>query len=160
MERKFKVGNTTYKRSNYGVGKQIGGKIYVHKKYLYRIGTPEYRSRYRFAEAVLPPGFKYKCVVIDFNNNTLRFDEAPDFNSAREPHVGDFILVDMSTYRIIRHGHSNAIWHHKWMWVDDDYTGFNVEESYQWSKLYTKRIRRPSGSERIWLQQLIETYTY
>jgi len=154
MERKFKVGNTTYKRSNYGVGKQIGDKLYVHKNYVNRVLKSSHELE--IYESCLPNGFSYNCVMLDFKNRRIRFDEAPDFDSAREPHVGDY--VELGPYLFsIRRGHSNSIWHHKWMWVDDDYTGFNVEESYLWSKFWTKYIRRPSGSERIWIKQLNES---
>lgn len=83
----------------------------------------------------------------------IRFDEAPDFDTAREPHPGDFIEVNIST-KEIRRGHSDFIWHHKWMWVDDDYTGFDVGESYEWSKQWTQFISHPSGSKKIWESQL------
>lgn len=150
MERKFKVGKTTYQRSRkYGVGKEICGKWYVHKDYGFNL-----IYYCRDAEELLPPGFKYNCLMVDRNRPyVIRFDEAPDFDTAREPHPGDFIEVNVST-KEIRRGHSDFIWHHKWMWVDDDYTGFDVGESYEWSKKWTRFISHPSGSKRIWEQQL------
>lgn len=151
MERKFKVGNTAYKRSRYGVGKEIGGKIYVHMNYINRIISMD--DLYQ-AIILLPSDFRYNCIVIDKKKpEIIRFDEAPDFNTAREPHPGNYIEVNIST-REIRQGYSNMIWHHKWMWVDDDYDGFDVEQSYQWSKLWTSVITHPSGSKRIWEQQI------
>lgn len=152
VERKFKVGGTTYQRSKRGVGKEIGGKLYVHKLYVDQVMD---LIDFIFVTLFIPRSFNYNCVMIDEKNRTIRFDEAPDFDTAREPHVGDFIEVNLCTLDI-RHGHSDAIWHHKWMWVDDDYNGFDVEESYQWSKKWTSYIRKASGSERIWLQQLKE----
>ncbi len=157
MKRKFKVGKTTYQRSKkYGVGKEIGGKIYVHKNYFHLIISPD-----TFLDAVnqLPYGFIFNCMVIDKKKNTIRFDEAPDFDTAREPHPGNFIEVNLVT-KEIRQGHSNMIWHHKWMWVMDDYSGFDVEASYQWSKFWTQRVQHPSGSERIWKQQIEDINNY
>ena len=150
MERKFKVGKTTYQRSRkYGVGKEIGGKWYVHKDYGFNL-----IYYCRDAEELLPPGFKYNCLMVDRNRPyVIRFDEAPDFDTAREPHLGDFIEVNIST-KEIRRGHSDFIWHHKWMWVDDDYTGFDVGESYEWSKRWTQFISHPSGLKKIWESQL------
>lgn len=151
MERKFKVGKTTYQRSSkYGVGKEIGGKIYIHKNYFHKVIDPDI-----FLKAVnlLPYGFVFNCIMVDKKKNVLRFDEAPDFDTEREPHLGDFIEVNLNTL-LIRKGHSDFIWHHKWMWVDDDYKGFDVEVSYQWSKKWTGYITHPSGSKRVWIQQL------
>lgn len=150
MERKFKVNSTIYQRSTiYGVGKVIGGKIYLHKNYLNVVVNNKDIQK---AISCLPEGFKYNCVMICPTRNVIRFDEAPDFDTAREPHVGDTIEVNVITKKI-RKSHSNAIWHHKWMWVDDDYTGFDVEESFQWSKYWVGRIK-PSGSERIWNEEV------
>ena len=157
MERKFRVGKTTYQRSKrYGIGKEIGGKIYVHKKYTHRVLSID--TLYDAIQCV-PIDFliKSNCVMYDPKRHIVRFDEAPDFDTAREPHVGDFIEVNIYSGKT-RHGHSNYIWHHKWMWVDDDYDGFDVEESYQWSKKWTSIITHPSGSKRIWLRQIREVY--
>lgn len=149
--RKFKVGNTTYKRSSvFGVGKSIGGKLYVHKDYAYRVLDRDIYNRIR---GFLPCDFQYNCLVIDHKKNTIRFDEAPDFDTAREPHPGDFIEVNFDTWEM-RTGHSDYIWHHKWMWVDDDYKGFDVDESYEWSKEWTQKITHPSGSRNVWLKQI------
>ena len=152
MERKFKVNNTIYQRSKrYGVGKEIGGKVYVHKNYATRIVN---QSDLEKAISLLPKEFKYNCIMVDRNKPyIIRFDEAPDFDTAREPVVGDYIEINIDEF-LIREGHSNSIWHHKWMWVDDDYERFDVDEAYQWSIFYTQYIHHPSGSEGIWNKQL------
>lgn len=149
-ERKFKVGNTIYQRSKkYGVGKEIGGKIYLHKNYAFK-----YIPFYLEAAQLLPNDFTYNCIMVDQKKPySIRFDEAPDFDTEREPHPGDFVEVNLET-RKIRRGHSDMIWHHKWMWVDDCYSGFDVDESYNWSKEWTSYITHPSGSRRIWLEQI------
>lgn len=152
MERKFKVGKTIYQRSKkYGVGKEIGGKVYVHKKYVNRVIPMDLLY---YAIILLPTDFTYNCVMVDRNKPyVIRFDEAQDFDEVSEPHVGDFVEVNIDT-KEIRRGHSNFIWHHKWMWVDDNYKGFDVDQSYEWSKKWTQYITHPSGSEKIWVEQI------
>lgn len=40
-------------------------------------------------------GFSYNCIVYNPKDpNVVRFDEAPDFDTAREPITGEFIYVD------------------------------------------------------------------
>ena len=152
MERKFKAGNTTYQRSTkYGVGKEIGGKIYLHKNYFHKVISPDLFLK---AASLLPYGFVFNCLVINRKRpNIVRFDEAPDFDTSREPHPGRIIEVDVSSLEI-RETYSDYIWHHKWMWVSDDYKGFDVNASYEWSKKWTSVISHPSGSKRIWDAQL------
>lgn len=153
MERKFKAGHTTYQRSSYGVGKKIGSKLYIHKDYIKYL--PEefqiaYENAKRYANI---PDSSFRCVVFDFSKVTVRFDEAPDFDTAREPIPGNFVLVDTFSGKVKR-SPCSQIWHHKWMWVGDDYQGFDVDESYQWSKLWTSRISHPSGFRAIWDNEL------
>jgi hypothetical protein len=51
--------------------------------------------------------------------------------------VGDYFVVNIESGKT-RGGSSNMIWHHKWLWVGDDYTGFDVDESFERSKQYVK----------------------
>ena len=120
------------KRSKYGVGKQMGSQIYLHKGYATDV-IPQ--DVWEHALKVLNDtnaDFKYNCVMYDSKSGNVRFDEAPDFDTAREPIVGDTLTVkpDGTTKR----GHSNYIWHHKWIWVKNDYKGFDVNKSKAWSQ--------------------------
>ena len=134
----------------HGVGKQMGSQIYMHRMYVRHV-VPMFM--YREAEKHLPPDFKYETIVFDFKKWTLRFDEAPDFNSAREPHPG-------VTYTVTREGEVtrrvvNQIWHHKWMWVTEGYKRFSVEGSRNWSKRWLAKVAEvASGHKDKWLQQL------
>ena len=65
----------------------------------------------------------------------------------REPIVGDYITVKLNGD--VRAGHSNYIWHHKWLWVMNDYTGFDVEESWNWSKEWLNTLKETADSNGI-----------
>lgn len=146
-------GSVIKRSSKYGVGKEIGGQIYFHKNYVDDICP----NLYELAKDILEeeyPDFKYNCLMYDKKKpDTLRFDEAPDFDSAREPMPGVILSVDTSTGKIIKR-YSPQIWHHKWLWVKDDYKGFDVEESYEWSKKWLEKISSPSGYIDKWKAEL------
>lgn len=146
-------GSVIKRSSKYGVGKEIGGQIYFHKNYVDDICP----HLYELAKDILEeeyPDFKYNCLMYDKKKpDTLRFDEAPDFDSAREPMPGTMLSVDTSNGEIIKR-YSPQIWHHKWLWVKDDYKGFNVEESYEWSKKWLEKISSPSGYIDKWRAEL------
>lgn len=146
-------GSIIKRSSKYGVGKEIGGQIYFHKNYVDDICP----NLYELAKDILEeeyPDFKYNCLMYDKKKpDTLRFDEAPDFDSAREPMPGNMLSVDTSTGKIIKR-YSPQIWHHKWLWVKDDYKGFDVEESYEWSKKWLEKISSPSGYIDKWKAEL------
>jgi hypothetical protein len=84
----------------------------------------------------------------------VRLDEAPDFDTAREPHVGRWFWYSQAPKIVI--GKSNAIWHHKFLWVKDSlYPGFDVQESIRWSQEYLPLIAgTPKASDRTWAKQL------
>lgn len=139
-------------RHKKNIGKHIGGKIYVHKRYMSQVIPVDlmvWILRY------VPHGTKYNTVMWDTRKDTIRFDEALNFNTAREPWAGDFITINVSGK--VEEGHTEAIWHHKWMWVQDNYKGFDVKESYEWSELWLSRLKKPaSGSLKVWQEQLKE----
>lgn len=120
------------KRSKYGVGKLIGGQIYLHKDYALDVIPKDVWEKALKVLKNTSRFFQYNCVMYDTKTGNVRFDEAPDFDTAREPIVGDTLTVkpDGTTKR----GHSNYIWHHKWIWVKNDYQGFDVNESKAWSQ--------------------------
>lgn len=146
-------GSIIKRSTKYGVGKEIGSQIYFHKDYVDDICP----HLYELARDILEeeyPDFSYNCLMYDKKKpDTLRFDEAPDFNTSREPMPGNMLSVNTSTRKITER-FSPQIWHHKWLWVKDDYTGFDVEESYNWSKRWLEKISSPSGYMHKWKSEL------
>lgn len=153
MRRLKTLKGSVIKRSKYGVGKLIGGCLYLHKDYSQIIPQDILKN----AESALKeayPNFKYQCLKYDTKKQSVSFQEAPDFDSAREPIVGHYVTVTIDGK--VKTGHSNYIWHHKWLWVKDDYIGFDIEESYRWSEKWLAVLEEPAdgnGAER-WKEQL------
>ena len=137
------------------VGKQVGSSLYVHKFYADEVIPKEILQR---AEEILTrsnPDFKYNTLMWDSKTNNVRFDESPDFDTTREPHVGEYIVVSPNGERPPRIGVSNSIWHHKWLWVKDDYNGFDVDKSKEWSRVWIGKLTEPAkGTDFSWKSQL------
>jgi len=139
-------------RSKLGVGKQIGQQIYAHKLYMNQI-IPQDILKKALEQM---PSFKFNTIVWNKKEKTIRFDSAENFNTAREPTAGEYIKVNYKT-NSIKKGVTNSIWHHKWMWVKDDYKGFDVQESFEWSKKWLGKLNTTAkGSSRCWELQLKE----
>jgi len=143
---------STVKRCKLGVGKLIGGQIYLHKDYynlLPDIGPELFEE---FEEEV---PFNFNCLRYDVKKQELAFVESPDFDTADEPVVGKMFVVDKDgntrTTRFF-----NQIWHHKWLWVDNSYTGFDVADSWEWSKEWLSVLTEPAdgSNEANWEKQL------
>lgn len=137
----------------------IGSKIYFHKDYALNILPINiFWYVYDIIDEYFSD-FTYNCMCYDVKNHTLRFDEAPDFNTAREPHPGKILTLDLNSFHKTlqcKITYSDMIWHHKWLWVASDYEGFNVYQAYDWSKTWLSCITHPSGSLRKWNEELIK----
>lgn len=147
-------------RSKYGVGKQMSDSIYVHKNYADKIVSQDILQKYKDVLESKFPNFQYNCLKIDTNRNRIAFQESPDFDTAREPIVGDWIAIEFLDDELnkckVMTGHSNYIFHHKWLWVGNDYTGFDVQKSWEWSKRWLSTLKETSDGNGInrWTDQL------
>ena len=138
-------------------GKKVGTCIYVHRQYREAV-IPQ--DAWDHALHVLggeePEG--YTGIKYDRKKQSLTFQWSPDFDTAPEPTVGLCIMAQWDgTMRVMHPPKDPMIWHHKWLWVADDYKGFDVEESKARSELWKpyvsgvekKRIGRKSFWESI-----------
>ena len=148
-------GSAIKRSTKYGVGKEIGGEIYFHKDYAEDILPDEVLSQALQLLEEEQPGFEYNCLKYNPKTGVVAFQESPDFDTAREPVVGDYVSVNTNT-GVVKTGHSNYIWHHKWNWVKNDYSGFDVEESWNWSKKWLSTLTEVSDGNGIerWNAQL------
>lgn len=109
----------------YSVGKEIGGAVYVHRIYEGLLPEPV-----RIALKHLPTDFDYTVVKFVEKDACVSFILCPEFDSAEEPVVGDILRIDAKgSKRFFRQQTDPFIYHHKWLFVMDDYEGFDVEKS-------------------------------
>jgi len=117
----------------YGVGKDIGGAIYLHRLYEQVLGPAIER-----AKSHLPPGFPYTIVKYNGATGAVSFIHSPDFDTAPEPTLGDLYTVRADGTTSFRKQPADPyIYHHKWLMVRDDYPGFDVQESQRRSRLWS-----------------------
>lgn len=139
----------------YKIGKVIGGKVYLHIDYIDELPNPE-QARIAMSHV---RGIKPRTVSYDPRAEVYWFNEAPGFDKHSEPAPGKTVRVEMDgddVDQVDSPKDIKQIWHHKWMWVGDDYRGFDVAKSYQWSKKLAAEISNPSGSLRLWKKQLLD----
>lgn len=129
---------TAIKRFRGLVGKEVGPQVYVHRDYAREVIPGDLLDKAEAALDAQQGDFLYNCLMWDRSTNMIRFDEAPEFDGAREPFVGDYVQVFPSGKTV--RGHSDAIWHHKWLWVKDDYHGFDVEAQKRWSQKWLGKV--------------------
>ena len=94
---------------------------------------PEDRQQLVQEAATRIGDFPFNVVKVGVRNNVVSFFNSPDFDTDPEPTAGQYINVNLDNDKV-NQGNSKYIWHHKWLWVMDDYPGFDVEESFQRSQ--------------------------
>ena len=140
-------------RSPYGVGRAFGRRIYFHKNYWMNILSDREQQEFLTASAKVP--FKYNCVRYSRNFHEFAFLECSDFDTAREPIIGHLCIVtpNLVDYDEAFHGY---IIQHKWTYVDNNYRGFSVKESWEWSRKWLNVVTETpiTTSRDAWNRQL------
>jgi hypothetical protein len=142
------------------VGKlNSNGNLYVHKAYLYILPQEELMeaiSRLKEEVGQIPD---FTIIKWGMKTGNFTFIQSPDFNSSHEPMMGDSWLVKFGQgIKFLRQQSDPYIYHHKWLMVKDDYSGFNVEiskmRSAAWSGL-TGYNKRSIGRKAYWEREVV-----
>lgn len=140
--------------SRHGVGKEIAGAIYVHRRYEHLLGDVVGRARTH-----IPDEFCYHVVKYVESTGNVSFIESNDFDTADEPTAGRIATVKRDgTVRWRERLADPQIYHHKWLFVGDDYEGFNVEASEQRSRRWMALDgidRSRIGRRSYWLDHVV-----
>lgn len=136
------------------VGKEIGGAVYLHRQYESLLPGAVQK-----AKAALPSTFTYTIVKYAMSDETVSFIRSDDFDESPEPTVGDLYTVKRDGSATFRRKPADPwIYHHKWLFVADDYRGFDVEasrvRSRQWLALGDIDSRR-IGKKSFWEKHVV-----
>lgn len=138
------------------VGKFIGGNIYVHKSYSNIFPQDDYKNALKvLGENV--KDFDYTMIKYNKEKNSFSFIKSPDFDTSHEPIAGDAVLVNSDgSLKFTAQKKDPQIYHHKWLFVKDDYKGFDVEDSLKRTILWkekmgiNKDLSSRIGTQSIW----------
>jgi hypothetical protein len=109
----------------YGVGKKIGGAVYLHRSCERLLGEGALRARQR-----VPEDYAYTVVKHTPATGRYAFIFSPDFDTSPEPLVGDqWVVSQDGTARLRKQAADPFVYHHKWLMVSEEYTGFDVQQS-------------------------------
>lgn len=109
-------------------------------------------------------GEKHFVMKFEHKSESISLISSPDWDIRHEPSVGDGVRVfydinDTITYKLLKG--RGQIYHSKWMFVQPDYTGFNVKISkfrtVQWSRIPNiNSLRNKIGYRKFWNEFLKE----
>ena len=116
----------------FGVGKEIAYAVYLHRDYEERFGEPV-----EWAKRHLPEHFEYHVVKLNQRNDAVSFIDCPGFDSEEEPVIRGIVVVNADGSVQRRTMPSDPyIYHHKWLFVADDYARFDVQQSKERSRAW------------------------
>lgn len=153
-----KYGLKKYKK----VGKLIGNSIYIHKSSIdillnEYIKANEVRHNLLSHLKILEDDNKnFDIIKYDFKEKVFVFLKTQDFDNQNEPIIDSYLKIDNKSIKEIIYKHKKPIYHHKWMFVENSYKGFNISESikrsFDWkNKLGTnKKISSKIGYNDFW----------
>lgn len=143
--------------------KKVGSSIYIHKSAINQISEKYlefYNAIFLFKDSV---ELEYEVIKWDNSNKTISFIESDNWNEANEPNVGRSVVIKTECGDIKIISPKGQIYHHKWMFVNDDYDGFDVskskERSIMWESILpkTKDVKSRIGYKKYW-NALLEEY--
>ena len=141
---------------NNQVGKKVGSKIYVVNGAQHGIIPNDVwdKTKEILNKKWISLGW-FNTLCYDFKKpHIVRLDVCEGFCTEREPVVGQMLFVDTETGEVWNK-YNSQVYHHKWLWVPADYEGFDVQESYEWSKHWLSKLPEvASGYPNKWEEQL------
>lgn len=113
--------------SKTGVGKMIGGSLYVYRTYEDVIPS----EILTYAKSLCNQS--YDVVKYTPKTKSVSFISCKSFDITPEPIIESSFLVKNNEVvkKIVMSKSDPWIYHHKWLFVKDDYIGFDVEASKQ-----------------------------
>lgn len=115
----------------FNVGKKMGSQLWFHKDYANEIiGEKEFNEFKKEFKNL----FDYEVIRWDSKKNEIAFIESVDFLTSNEPLVGRVQRIQKEENSFIMGKLMNQpkdplIYHHKWLFVKDDFKKFNITES-------------------------------
>ena len=109
--------------------KTIGNSSYIHRLSVGNLGVPRVYIN-AFIDALNSIGFRdWEIVKWNKKSKKLTAIKTEEWNEAYEPELLRLALYDCRRKRIRELETKGQIYHHKWMFVDETYPFFDIEES-------------------------------
>lgn len=107
-------------------GKTVRGKTYLHRSAVSHRDdlAPLVHSAQNLAE-----GWDWDVARVDPQGMEVALIVSLDFDTAPEPTVGDMLVVNLVTTKTVHRPERGFIYHHKHLFVPDDYRGFDLDRS-------------------------------
>lgn len=109
--------------------KKIGNAVYMHRLSIEKLGVPMYMV-HAFVKKMTEIGFfDWNIIKWDKKNKKVTGINAINWDKDHEPEIVKTVIYDHRMRSVKQLKGRGQIYHHKWMFVDEDYPFFDVDES-------------------------------
>lgn len=147
-------GSAIQRFKKFAVGKYMHPFLYFHCQYASIVPSAIFKDALDALQFKFP-SFRFNLLRWNVTTNDLTFINCTEFDSEPTPTVGDFVTVYHDGKTSTKITHSNLLYHHKWLWVKDEYAGFDVEASFAYSRSWLSNPKIDSkkiGHKSYWSQ--------
>jgi hypothetical protein len=143
------------------VGKNLGEHIWLHTDYAADLINQHLIDEQMRSIHTHTPDFNPNLMRVNKKSNEIMWIESADFDTSPEPMINRTAKLTGDSIKLTKGSVDPLIYHHKFMFVKDDYQGFDTLESKERSVTWRKRLGVNSGvSSRIgrksyWLSWLM-----
>ena len=139
--------------------KKVGTSLYVHVSNISELG--EKIEKIVEERKKMIDDFKYHVIKFDTDTENVTFIECEEFDKKHEPMVGRQYLTKKNGEKKIMPS-KGQIYHKKFAFVNENYTGFDIEAEKKRAELYDellkkhedKKIKSKIGYKKKWLEVL------
>lgn len=145
--------------------KVVGSSLYIHKSALDELMTKMKNEDIvrlnNYINELNDEKFSFEIIKYDKKTQNISFIESNDWDIKHEPSVGNAWCYHIDGRRKFIKS-SNKIYHCKYMFVKEDYVGFDVEKSKERAKLWNsipniKEHKSKIGNKKYW-EKLCDEY--
>lgn len=118
--------------------KKVFKSWYVHKSNIDELG--EDKKKIVEEREKLIGDFSYDVIKFDTNTENVSFIACSEFDKVHEPLVGDSIITKKNG-KIRINKSKGQIYHMKYLFVDKNYQGFDIEEEKKRAKKWSELLK-------------------
>jgi len=148
--------------------KTVGSCYYVHKSNIGELLAKVRDENIRNYILTLANRHSFDIIKYNRKDNILSLIICYEFDEVNEPEIGDSIVfklneMDKRGHYVVARKNNPQIYHHKWMFVSDDYKGFDVSKNKKRSQMLKniedfnkKEVKSRIGNYNYWKKWCIE----
>lgn len=142
--------------------KKVGSCYYVHKSNRQELFNKVKDEKLKIKVLGMDGLYSYQIIKYDKKNRTVSLIQSPDWYESNEPLVGDGLIFNLDSddmeCKIIKMKKNPQIYHHRWMFMNDNDRSIDIKKSKERSEMLfsipsfnSKEVKSRIGYKNYWI---------